>query len=142
MQITTLLFLGKALENKAKQKALATIHTLIKQQAKTAHLIFEVLESAVPLGALIMGNLIAVRTEETIPIDGLIEYGESRIEESMIPGESIPIPKSSMPRQPGARLTSTDISMSELLRAARQDKSKYRCQKSGNAAQRCDKPEN
>ena len=108
--ITTLVLLGKTLENKAKRKTLATIHNLIKQQAKTAQLVLEGRESAVPVGTLNEGDLIAVRPGETIPVDGLIEYGESNIDESMITGESIPIPKIV-----GARVTGGSINFDGYL---------------------------
>ena len=42
---------------------------------------------------VVKNDMILVRPGEKIPVDGIIEKGESSIDESMMTGESIPVPK-------------------------------------------------
>ncbi|MFB3104142.1 MAG: HAD-IC family P-type ATPase, partial [Pseudomonadales bacterium] len=92
--ILTLILVGRLLEAKAKAGAGAAIKKLLGLQAKTARVIRDGLESDVPIDQVVVGDTIAVRPGEKIPVDGEIVSGRSTIDESMVTGESIPSDKS------------------------------------------------
>ena len=50
-------------------------------------------ESALPLAAVPIGLLLRVRPGEKIPVDGVIVEGRGTIDESMVTGESMPVPR-------------------------------------------------
>ena len=50
-------------------------------------------EVTVPAEELVKGDLVLVRPGETVPVDGVIEEGQSSLDESAITGESIPVYK-------------------------------------------------
>lgn len=51
------------------------------------------IEIDIPIDQVTIGDIIRVRPGEKIPVDGVIQEGESSIDESMITGESIPVDK-------------------------------------------------
>ncbi|MFB5193097.1 heavy metal translocating P-type ATPase [Alicyclobacillus fastidiosus] len=91
--IITLVFLGKVLEGRAKQKSGAAIEALAKLSAKVAHVIRDDTEVDVPVEDLRIGDVIRVRAGEKVPMDGEIIKGTSMIDESFLTGESLPVKK-------------------------------------------------
>ncbi len=89
-----LILLGRYFEAKAKAGTSEAIKKLIGLQAKTARIIKDGREIDIPIGEVVIGNILRVRPGEKIPVDGVIESGESSVDESMITGESIPVDKS------------------------------------------------
>lgn len=88
-----LILLGRYFEAKAKAGTSDAIKKLIGLQAKTARVVRDGKEIDIPIDQVVIGNIIRVRPGEKIPVDGVIEEGESSIDESMITGESIPVDK-------------------------------------------------
>ncbi len=91
--IIGLILLGRYFEAKAKAGTSEAIKKLIGLQAKTARVIRNGKETDIPVKEVIIGDSVRVRPGEKIPIDGIIESGESSIDESMVTGESIPVDK-------------------------------------------------
>ena len=91
--IITLILLGKTFEAVAKGKTSEAIKELMGLQPKTARVIKNEVEEDIPIEKVEIGDIIVVRPGERIPVDGIIEEGNSSIDESMITGESIPIDK-------------------------------------------------
>jgi len=91
--IITLVLLGRLLEARAKGRASGAIAKLLGLRAKVAHVIKDGLETDVPLDEVEVGDLLAVRPGETIPVDGEIVEGSSAVDEAMLSGESIPVDK-------------------------------------------------
>ena len=91
--IITLILLGKTFEAVAKGKTSEAIKELMGLQPKTARVIKNGVEEDIPIEKVEIGDIIVVRPGERIPVDGIIEEGNSSIDESMITGESIPIDK-------------------------------------------------
>lgn len=86
--------LGRLLEHRAKGNANEAIKSLMKLGAKTALVVRNGVEQALPIEEVILGDIIIVKPGEKIPTDGVIIEGTSSVDESMITGESLPVEKS------------------------------------------------
>jgi Cu+-exporting ATPase len=93
--IVTLILLGKFLEARAKGRTSDAIRRLLRLQPPTARVLRDGAEVEVPVAAVVPGDLVAVRPGERLPVDGVVENGESYVDESMITGEPMPAAKSS-----------------------------------------------
>lgn len=91
--IVTLILLGRYLEARAKGRTSAAIQRLAGLQAKTARVQRQGQTIEIPIAEVRAGDLIDVRPGERIPVDGIVESGQSYVDESMISGEPIPIEK-------------------------------------------------
>lgn len=91
--ILTLVLLGKLLEAKAKGRTSAAIKKLLGMQAKTARIVRGETEVDIPVEEVMVGDILAVRPGEKVPVDGVITSGHSTIDESMLTGESVPVDK-------------------------------------------------
>lgn len=91
--LITFILLGKFLEAKAKGKASEAIKKLLDLRPKTALVIREGKEQVIPIEQVVVGDIVVVKPGQRIPTDGLIIEGHSRVDESMITGESMPIEK-------------------------------------------------
>jgi Cu+-exporting ATPase len=91
--IVTLILLGRYLEALAKGRTSAAIRRLVRLQPKTARVLRAGGEAELPADAVVPGDLIAVRPGERIPVDGAVTEGSSRVDESMISGEPVPVQK-------------------------------------------------
>ncbi len=86
--ITSFLLVGKYLEHKTKGKTSEAIKKLIGLQPKTATLLRQGREIEIPIEEIEIGNIIIVRPGEKIPVDGRVIKGKTKVDESMITGES------------------------------------------------------
>jgi Cu+-exporting ATPase len=86
--VITLVLLGKWLEERAKRGAADAIRSLVAETPDTANLLIDGQEKTVPLSEIEVGNHVAVRPGERIPVDGIVISGESENDESLITGES------------------------------------------------------
>jgi Cu+-exporting ATPase len=109
--IVTLIFLGKFLEAQAKGQTSAAIKKLIGLQARTAHVLRDGREVEVPIEQVSRGDELIVRPGEKIPVDGIVLFGRSTVDEAMITGESLPVEKTV-----GDSLIGATINQSGLLR--------------------------
>lgn len=91
--IVTLITLGKMLEARSKGKTTDALKSLLKLAPKTAILLRDGKEVAVPVEQVQKGDLFVVRPGENIPVDGRILDGNSAVDESSLTGESIPVDK-------------------------------------------------
>jgi P-type Cu+ transporter len=105
--IIALILLGRWLEARAKKQTGAAIKALMGLQARTARVIRDGLEQAVPIEAVRVGDLVRVRPGEKVPVDGVIVEGRSSLDESMLTGESLPVEKATGEQVIGATLNKT-----------------------------------
>ena len=91
--IVTLILLGRYLEALAKGRTSEAIRRLMRLQPKTARVVRAGAETEIPAEAVVPGDLIAVRPGEQVPVDGTLSEGDSRVDESMISGEPMPVRK-------------------------------------------------
>lgn len=85
--------LGKLLEERAKSNTSSALKKLMGLQPKTVQLIDGDSEREVPIASVRAGQLLMVRPGEKIPVDGVVESGQSYVDESMISGEPVPVDK-------------------------------------------------
>ncbi len=90
-----IMLLGEGLEGYASKRTSAAILRFVEQMPRKARLLRDGEEVEVDAAALLTGDLIVVRAGERIPADGLVETGNSAIDESTITGESLPRDKAS-----------------------------------------------
>jgi P-type Cu+ transporter len=91
--IITLILVGRLFESRAKAGTGEAIRKLIGLQARTARLIRNGNEVDIPVEEVAVGDIVAVRPGEKIPVDGEVMEGSSAVDESMITGEPIPATK-------------------------------------------------
>ncbi|MBX3659785.1 MAG: copper-translocating P-type ATPase [Ramlibacter sp.] len=103
--VVTLVLLGKWLEARAKRQTTAAIRALHALRPEIAHLLQRAGgEIDVPVAELLAGDRLAIRPGERVPADGVVEQGDTQVDESMLTGEPLPVPKSA-----GARVTGGSI---------------------------------
>lgn len=90
--ILTLITLGKYLEARAKGKTTSSLSKLMDLSPKTATRVEDDVEVQVPAASVRVGDVLIVRTGESVPVDGVVLEGEGSVDESVITGE--PLPKS------------------------------------------------
>lgn len=91
--IVVLILLGRWLEARAKGKTGAAIQALLGLQVKTAKVLRDGQATEVDIKELRIGDLILVRPGERLPVDGEVTEGSSNVDESMITGEPLAVPK-------------------------------------------------
>ena len=109
--ILTLITLGKLLEARAKGRTTDALKSLMRLAPKTATLVRDGREVAVPIEQVRVGDTFAVRPGEHIPVDGVITEGTAAVDESALTGESLPVDKS-----PGDRVSAATVNRSGYLR--------------------------
>ena len=91
--IITLITLGKVFEARAKGRASSAVHRLLELGATHAILLTRDGESQVPVEQVLPGDRLLVRPGGRIPTDGVVESGNSTVDESMLTGEPSPVSK-------------------------------------------------
>ena len=91
--ILTLITVGKMLEAKAKGKTTNALKSLMNLSPETAVILVDGKEETVPVENLKKDDLFVVRPGDKIPVDGIVEKGQSAVNESALTGESIPVEK-------------------------------------------------
>ncbi|MFO8140957.1 MAG: heavy metal translocating P-type ATPase [Marinobacter sp.] len=91
--IIGLINLGQALELRAKGKTSEAVRRLLDLRAKTARVIRDGQEQDIPVDQVQKGDRVRVRPGESLPVDGVIVEGTTRIDESMLTGEPMPVSK-------------------------------------------------
>ena len=87
------LLLGKALEARAKQRAMAALDALSRLRPVTARRLRDGVQEIVPLEEIQPGDQVVVLPGERFPVDAEIVEGRTSVDESMLTGESTPLPR-------------------------------------------------
>ena len=93
VMLATFLTLGRYLEARAKGRTSEAIVKLVGLQPKKAVILKDGLEREIYAEEVQVGDILLIRPGEKIPADGLVEQGESYVDQAMITGESIPVLK-------------------------------------------------
>ncbi|MBU9688743.1 heavy metal translocating P-type ATPase [Burkholderia multivorans] len=91
--IVTLVRFGKWLEARAKRQTTDAIRALNALRPDRARIVDNGVERDVPLAQVRVGTIVSVRPGERLPVDGRVVSGRSHVDESLITGESLPVPK-------------------------------------------------
>jgi len=91
--ILTLITLGKYLEAKSKSRTSDAITRLMDLAPKTATVLRDALELEIPVEQVLVGDVVVVRPGQRVPVDGVVESGNSSLDESALTGESLPVYK-------------------------------------------------
>ena len=102
--VITLVLLGKWLEARARKQTTAAIQALRALRPDTARVLRKGAELTVPVAELVRGDLLVVRAGERLPADGVVTEGTSAVDESMLTGESLPVPRTVGDRVTGGSL--------------------------------------
>ena len=109
--LVTIMLLGHWMEMRAVGSAQSALRELAKLLPDTAERLVDGRTEVVPVSELRPGDLLLVRPGMQIPSDGLIEEGQSQVDESMMTGESRPVDK-----QPGEEVIGGTVNGSGSLR--------------------------
>ncbi len=102
--ILTLITLGKFLEARAKGKTTDSLSKLMDLAPKMATRVEGGEERQIPAKDVRVGDVLVVRTGESVPVDGVVLEGEGLVDESVITGEPIPATK-----RPGSAVTGATV---------------------------------
>ncbi|MBS5370249.1 MAG: heavy metal translocating P-type ATPase [Longibaculum muris] len=91
--ILTLISLGKYLESRSKKKTTQAIEKLMNLMPSVATILVDGQEKVVDIQDVKIGDIVVVKSGQSIPVDGVIVKGQTSIDESMITGESLPVDK-------------------------------------------------
>ncbi len=108
--VITLVLIGKWLEGRAKRQTTAAIRALQSLRPLVALIRVPHGEETRSIENVRPGDVVIVKPGEQIPVDGRILEGRSDINEAMLTGESLPVPK-----QAGDKVTGGAINGSGLL---------------------------
>jgi Cu+-exporting ATPase len=103
--VITLVLLGKWLESRAKRQTASAIRALMKlrpERARRRHA--DGREEEVDVAVIRVGDRVAVRPGERLPVDGVVREGASQVDESLLTGESLPIAKHAGDRVTGGAI--------------------------------------
>jgi Cu2+-exporting ATPase len=97
--VVAFVLLGRLLESGARLKTFEALAGLSKLQPDRVLRKRNTEEELIPLESVVPGDLLIVKAGQRIGVDGIVTEGNSAVEESLISGESLPVPK-----EPGSRV--------------------------------------
>jgi Cu2+-exporting ATPase len=92
--VIAFILLGKLLEERAKASTSSAIKKLMGLQPNVVTIVHHgghIME--IPIEQVKVGDMLLVKPGGKIPVDGIVESGESYVDESMISGEPVPVLK-------------------------------------------------
>ena len=92
--IVALVLVGQFLESRAMAKTGSAIEALLRLQVPVARVQRGPHVVDVPVEAVHTGDIVIVRPGDQVPVDGQIIQGTGAVDESMLTGEPLPVPKS------------------------------------------------
>ena len=102
--IVTLISLGKFFEARAKRRTTEAVTALMKLAPPTALVVRDGAEVRIGTDEVASGDIVVVKTGETVPVDGVILEGTALLNESALTGESLPVT-----RGPGEAVTGATL---------------------------------
>ncbi len=110
--IIALVLTGRMFEVRARRETAAALRQLSDLQPRSATVLRNNEPVDTPIEQVRKGDTVLLKPGERIPVDALIASGESAVDESMLTGEPIPVPK-----RPGDRLSAGTVNGLGALRA-------------------------
>jgi Cu2+-exporting ATPase len=109
--LTAFVLLGHWVEMRARGGANDAIRALLELAPPRAVVLRDGQPVEVPTSEVVVGDLLLVRPGGKVPVDGTVVEGESEVDESMVTGESLPVPK-----VPGSEVVGASVNTSGSLR--------------------------
>jgi Cu2+-exporting ATPase len=110
MLVTFVLF-GHWMEMKARRGTTDSLRALFDLVPPTATVLRDGGEVTVPTSEIAAGETVVLRPGDKVPVDGVIEWGETSIDEALVTGESLPVDK-----RPGDEVVGGSINVSGSVR--------------------------
>jgi P-type Cu2+ transporter len=110
--LATFVLLGHWFEMRARGGANDAIRTLLDLAPAKAIVLRDGQQVEVRTAELVVGDLLLIRPGAKVPVDATVEEGESEVDESMVTGESLPVPKTA-----GSELIGASFNTNGTLRA-------------------------
>ncbi len=111
--ITMLIFFllaTRLLERNAREKSIESAENLLRLAPAMATRVTDGQHTLVPVVELALGDAVLTKPGETIAVDGIVLQGNSSVDESLLTGESRPLP-----RQPGDQVYAGSINYESPL---------------------------
>jgi P-type Cu2+ transporter len=91
--LIVIMLLGHWIEMRSIAQAQGALAALAELLPDTAERVNPTGTETVPLHALAVGDVVLVRPGARVPVDGMVAEGEADVDESIVTGESQPVPK-------------------------------------------------
>ena len=114
--ILTLITLGKYFEERSKGKTGEAIKKLIELAPKTAIVERNGIEEEIQSSDVKVGDIVIVKPGMSIPVDGVVVFGNSAVDESALTGESVPVEKTVGDKVFGATINKSGYIKIEALK--------------------------
>jgi Cu2+-exporting ATPase len=109
--LAAFVLLGHWFEMRARGGANDAIRTLLELAPSRAVVIRDNQETEIPTADVQVGDLLLIRPGGKVPVDGVVESGQSEIDESMVTGESLPVAKA-----PGSTVIGASVNTTGTMR--------------------------
>ncbi|MEO6714102.1 MAG: copper-translocating P-type ATPase [Mycobacteriales bacterium] len=109
--LSAFVLLGHWFEMRARGGANEAVRALLDLAPPKAVVLRDGQELEVPTAEVVVGDLLLVRPGSKIAVDGVVEAGDSEVDESMVTGESMPVHKA-----PGSTVIGATININGALR--------------------------
>ncbi|HZV53073.1 MAG TPA: heavy metal translocating P-type ATPase [Candidatus Dormibacteraeota bacterium] len=110
--LASFVLLGHWFEMRARGGANDAVRTLLDLAPPMAVVLRDGEPVEVPTAEVVVGDLLLIRPGARVPVDAVVEEGESEVDESTVTGESMPVSKSA-----GSELIGATINRNGTLRA-------------------------
>jgi Cu2+-exporting ATPase len=110
MLVTFVLF-GHWMEMRSRRGTSDALQALFNLVPPKARVVRAGAVVEVPTSEIHVGDVVELRPGDRVPVDGIVTTGETAIDEALVTGESIPVPK-----QPGSPVTGGTINQSGSVR--------------------------
>jgi Cu2+-exporting ATPase len=110
--LAAFVLLGHWFEMRARGGANDAVRKLLDLAPPMATVVRDGGELEIPTRFVVVGDLLLIRPGSKIPVDAVVEEGESEVDESTVTGESLPVSK-----EPGSKLIGASINKNGTLRA-------------------------
>ena len=110
--LISFVLLGHWLEARARGGANDAVRALLNLSPPQAIVIRDGAQVEVPTSEVQVGDLLLIKPGAKVPVDAVVEDGNGDVDESVVTGESLPVPKT-----PGAELIGGSINKNGTLRA-------------------------
>ena len=110
--LAAFVLLGHWFEMRARGGANDAIRTLLDLAPAMALIERDGEAVEVPTGEVVVGDLLLIRPGDKVPVDAVVESGESEVDESVVTGESLPVHKG-----PGSSVIGATINRNGVLHA-------------------------